>query len=54
MAKYYFDAKNAYVTADGALVKSGFEKEGAFALGMFSEGHEDREKPKFSFRPSAA
>ena len=40
MAKYYFDAKNAYVTADGALVKSGFEKEGAFALGMFSEGHE--------------
>lgn len=40
MAKYYFDVKNAYVTADGALVKSGFEKEGSFAIGVFSEGHE--------------
>ena len=40
MAKYFFDDNGAYVTADGALIKSGCEKQGDFAVGYFHEGCE--------------
>lgn len=40
MAKYFFDDNGAYVTADGALIKSGCEKQGDFAVGYFREGCE--------------
>lgn len=40
MAKYFFDDNDAYVTADGALIKSGYEKNGDFAVGYFCKGCE--------------
>lgn len=40
MSKFYFDLKSGFVTADGALTGSGFEKDNAFALGYFCDGSE--------------
>lgn len=40
MAKFYFDVKNGFATADGALVKDFFDTDNDFALGYFSPDRE--------------